>query len=397
MSSHQQDTWFTGTIAETPDNLDELLSLCHSTDRLKAHRYDLQPDPHNRIEQKLRCSNCLVRMTRPAESEEVPTDRTRKVCFYHDGRVVACKWTCCNGEVKSLGCVRKHHHVLTPENDRTLQEYWRYYETPPFPVIIQPEPTFNKGKKKKPLKLSLANFNDCRKAVVLDCEMGVSSTKWPELIRFSVVDFFSGENLIDSLVFPDVHLRSLSTPWSGVTWDMMWKAVNAATCFFGRDAAREGLWKFVGPATIVIMHAGENDMNVLRCIHPRIIDTQMLEGGQVGLRNLCARMTGISIQNGAGHDSLEDTLATREIAYIFLKRHLEAKKLAATMTTPIFLPPSVPAKPKSWASLLGSTDSTPGAWAQQEDQWNSEEDQRAEMVDDGFDGEKIDFRGGSQA
>ena len=248
--------------------------------------------------------------------------------------------------------------------------------------------------------------------------MGVSSTKWPELIRFSLIDFFTGEVLIDKIVFPSVFLRSLSTPWSGVDWDMMWKAVRQGSCLFGRDAAREAIWKFVGPETVVITHAGENDMNVLRWIHPRVVDTQILGGSQVGLQTLCLRLTGILIQNGGhGHDSLEDTLATREIAHIFLKRLIEMREYTApTLPTPLPIPVAPPSKIKKWSDLFqtsglasGSSSATSsrktaapvltsGSTTPLSDHslainacLESEDEARLEMVDDGFDGERMNF------
>ena len=411
MSTRQQDPRFTREIKSTPEYLEGLYSMCHAPDTLLKRRYNLNADPHDRIEQKLRCLKCLDRVARPPATSPTspasPIDRTQKVCFFHIGKIRASKWTCCGEANNSKGCTWKHQHTIPPNNDPTLQEYWRFYETPEPKIYQAAEQVMRTDSKQKrqQKKQQWAEFvghkNQHRKVVVLDCEMGVSGTKWPELIRFSVVDFFTAEVLIDSLVCPDVYLRSLSTPWSGVSWDMMWKAVNASSCFFGRDAAREGLWKFVGPGTIIIIHAGENDMNVFRCIHPRIIDTQELRGGQVGLRNLSSAMLGISIQNDGGHDSLEDTMATREVAFSFLKRHIQSNKMTTNITVPFapaFAAPLVPAKPKSWASLVytggaaGSFNMTTARPVHAATIQSDEDDARPEMIDEQFDGRKIDFR-----
>jgi len=154
--------------------------------------------------------------------------------------------------------------------------------------------------------------------------MGVSDTKWPELLKFSLVDFFTGEVLIDKYVFPGVRLRQLSTAYSGVDWDMLHKANREGTCLYGRDGAREAIWKFVDANTVVVTHAGQNDFNVLRWIHPRIVDTQILAGGRIGLANLCYDLIRKDIQTGGvGHDSLEDTMANREIALVYLKSQVE--------------------------------------------------------------------------
>jgi hypothetical protein len=96
----------------------------------------------------------------------------------------------------------------------------------------------------------------------------------------------------------------------------------------GRMAALEPVWNCVGRETVVVCHAGHNDLNVLRWIHPLVIGTQILNsragGGEIeGLRNLCSRLAAIGIQTGAGHCSLEDAWATRELALILIQQHTQ--------------------------------------------------------------------------
>ena len=110
----------------------------------------------------------------------------------------------------------------------------------------------------------------------------------------------------------------------------MSKAVRDGTCLFGAEAVRDKLFEFVGPETIVIAHAGRHDLNVIRWIHPLIVDTQIVNTqshrGKArdcrhALRDLCYDNFGISIQIGnKGHYSLEDALATRELAHMFVFR-----------------------------------------------------------------------------
>jgi hypothetical protein len=84
--------------------------------------------------------------------------------------------------------------------------------------------------------------------------MGVANTGDPELIRIAAADYFSGETLLDSLVFPQLKMWHLNTRFSGVTWPMLYKAREAGRTIPGRDAARRRLWSFVGKNTIVIVH-----------------------------------------------------------------------------------------------------------------------------------------------
>lgn len=206
-----------------------------------------------------------------------------------------------------------------------------------------------------------------RTAVALDCEMGVSIYGEPELVRLSLVDFFSGEILIDSLVYPHVRLQHLNTRYSGVTRAMLEEARRRRQCIWGgRDAARKRVWRHVGRETIVMVHGGQGDLVALRWIHERVIDTYIVEGGRRqlqqqqqqqqkqseaddqsaqtnttttttttantntgrSLKHLAASKLGMRIQQGGshrhhppphhhhhnrGHDSVEDAMACRRL------------------------------------------------------------------------------------
>lgn len=187
---------------------------------------------------------------------------------------------------------------------------------------------------------------DPRMAVALDCEMGVSIYGEPELVRISMVDFFTGEILIDSLVYPRVRLQHLNTRYSGVTREMLETARKRKQCIVGgRDAARAQVWRYVGRGTIVVMHGGQSDMMALRWIHDQVIDTFVVEGwrrdaaaaameaakkqtdadkdtaepekkdgtpGGRSLKHLTEMILGMQIQQGRkGHDSVEDAMACR--------------------------------------------------------------------------------------
>jgi DNA polymerase III epsilon subunit-like protein len=160
---------------------------------------------------------------------------------------------------------------------------------------------------------------DHRLAIALDCEMGTAYNCESELIRLSVLDYFTGEVLINSLVFPDVQMLHYNTRYSGVTRKAMNDARRKSLCLKGRAAARAKLWQFVGPETIVIMHGGHNDMKALRWTHPRIIDTFVVEGERESplkgrsLKNLTQELLGRTIQKGKGHCSLEDAMACRDL------------------------------------------------------------------------------------
>ncbi|KAJ4005957.1 hypothetical protein NW752_001204 [Fusarium irregulare] len=173
---------------------------------------------------------------------------------------------------------------------------------------------------------------NARKAVVIDCEMGTAASGDCELIRLTLIDYFSGRVLIDSLVWPDVLMSHLNTRYSGVTWKSMREARNAKKCIFGRKNARALMWKFVGPDTIVIGHGANSDLTSLRWIHLRIIDTLIVEGNNhegntqgLSLKKLAELRLQRVIQKGKGHDSLEDAIATRDLLHWNVLRVVEGK------------------------------------------------------------------------
>lgn len=101
--------------------------------------------------------------------------------------------------------------------------------------------------------------------------MGTSFTGDSELIRVSLIDYFSGEILVDSLVYPAVAMQRFNTRHSGMTRGTQEMARRANRCLAGRDGARRRLWRFVGPETAVT-HGGKADLLALRWIHGVAID-----------------------------------------------------------------------------------------------------------------------------
>lgn len=149
----------------------------------------------------------------------------------------------------------------------------------------------------------------------------------------SAIDYFTGEVLIDTLVWPSMPMLHLNTRYSGVSWPMLYRARETRNCVFGRLGALERLWEFVGRATTLIMHGGRADLIVLRWIHDRIIDTVELEGRRVQglhyrtLKRLSAAHLKRQIQCRYGHDSLEDAMATRDLVHWYVENLRPEDKL----------------------------------------------------------------------
>ena len=198
-----------------------------------------------------------------------------------------------------------------------------------------------------------------RKAVAIDCEMGTAKSGDSELIRVTLLDYFSGQVLVDNLVDPDVPMRHFNTRYSGVRPVDMDIARRAGTCLHGRDSARNAVLQFVGPSTLVVGHSTQHDLTALRWIHPKVIDTYILESalnetaengapiestleslalsdvkiknnandsqqrskgnGRLSLKMMSKVKLGRDIQTGQnGHDSFEDALAARDLVHAYL-------------------------------------------------------------------------------
>jgi DNA polymerase III epsilon subunit-like protein len=157
-----------------------------------------------------------------------------------------------------------------------------------------------------------------RKAVALDCEMGTSYTNSSELIQLCVVDYFTGESLIDMLVRPKVQLRSFNTRYSGVTREMMAQAIATGEYLDGVEGARNELWKWIDSTTVLIGHSLHCDLRELRLAHPLVVDSLLcvpkINASGNGLKTLIKELLGQKVQDSkSGHDCMEDALASREL------------------------------------------------------------------------------------
>jgi DNA polymerase III epsilon subunit-like protein len=107
--------------------------------------------------------------------------------------------------------------------------------------------------------------------------MGTAVSGDSELIRVTLIDYFTGAVLVNNIVEPDVPMQHLNTQYSGVTWADMSKAKRKGTCLGGKTRAREALWRYVGPETVVVGHGVSNDLRALRWIHPLVVDSFVTE------------------------------------------------------------------------------------------------------------------------
>ncbi|KAF2865120.1 RNA exonuclease 3 [Massariosphaeria phaeospora] len=263
------------------------------------------------------CARCNTRFqVFPDRREEDGALTTGGKCTAHWGRRVYPKkparptWSCCDNLVGSPGCTLYDTHVFKTGDTKRLSLILPFIQTP---ENQQVEP---------------------QTAVCFDCEMGYT-THGMELVRLTAAAWPTYKPLVDVLVRPLGHILDLNTRFSGVSLEQYLDAkpydpsvemspTPVIPIVDSPQAARKLLLSCISPSTPLIGHALENDLNAVRIIHPKIVDTMMLyphpQGlpRRLGLKDLSKRHLGINIQQAgsAGHDSFEDARAAGELARI---------------------------------------------------------------------------------
>jgi DNA polymerase III epsilon subunit-like protein len=161
-------------------------------------------------------------------------------------------------------------------------------------------------------------------AVVLDCEMAGVAGGASEVISICAVDYLTGAVLLNKLVCPTGKVTSWRSSIHGITKATMLAAVASGEVLAGWNSARQEVWKLIDDNTILVGHALQHDLDSLRIIHHRVVDSAILARNAVGsarqwgLHVLCNQLLHKKIrENSRGlHDCLEDVLATREVALL---------------------------------------------------------------------------------
>ncbi|KAK1910064.1 hypothetical protein P3342_008238 [Pyrenophora teres f. teres] len=211
--------------------------------------------------------NVLPTIRIPQQDGSVGLQDCNKPCMYHPGiydKATKC-YNCCHSHVSASVkyCVTTQTHTLRKYAQSDLDRIYQFHLTPPAYA----------GQNRTP-----------RAAVAIDCEMGTAKTGDSELIRISAIDYFTGEVLVNNLVEPDLPMQNLNTQYSGVTFGQLNRDVRAGHCLKGKSGAREALWRFVGPDTFIVGHGVNNDLRALRLIHPRVVDSYLVENKIVQAR-----------------------------------------------------------------------------------------------------------------
>jgi RNA exonuclease 1 len=303
----------------------------------------------------------LPAMEVPLENGFLESQPCMIPCVFHPGTIdgsTKC-YDCCGQHVSEpKPCCTSDVHRLREYQPGHLQRLYQLYPTPP---------SYNAKQENRPL----------RDAVSIDCEMGTAVIGDPELIRVSAIDYYTGEVLVNNLVATDQPMQHLNTKYSGVTWGQMNHALRTRKTLDGKAGARNALWRFVGPHTILVGHGVSNDLRAMRWIHPRVVDSLMIENkivqakkaleaaaaaaaaeeqalkdaelqslglevpavqipvpepktkkpkgtGDLALKTLVKKYLGqdVQMQGKKGHDSLEDAISARDLVHWMVMRRL---------------------------------------------------------------------------
>ncbi|CVL06695.1 related to RNA EXonuclease [Fusarium mangiferae] len=178
-------------------------------------------------------------------------------------------------------------------------------------IIVATHPTFLEPK---------------RKAVALDCEMAGIRNGESEIISICVIDFFTGELLLNSLVKPHEPIIDWRTNIHGIRPATLAIAASHGQVLRGWEAARQELLKHINTETAMVGQSLQQDLKGLRLSHGKIFDTAILTaeavfgtgasfGRRWSLQSLCADLLKLRIRQGSNtHDALEDAMAAREVA-----------------------------------------------------------------------------------
>lgn len=202
-------------------------------------------------------------------------------------------YTCCNSPKYTKGCTTADGHV------------WNGYEmgfNGPMDGFVRTDE-------------ETTNFEQEAHVYALDCEMCYTG-RGLEVTKVTMISS-DGHKVYEKFVRPDAKIIDYNTRFSGITKkDLSAKNGTVASL---PDVQRD-LLRLINGDTILVGHALENDLRVLKIIHDNVIDTSVCfphengPGFKHSLRFLTSKYLNRSIQNSElGHSSFEDSRACLEL------------------------------------------------------------------------------------
>lgn len=188
------------------------------------------------------------------------------------------RYTCCNGDQWSEGCMLSTYHVTA---EHCLEDV-----------------VFSRIRNKRHVKVE-----DTYGVYGLDCEMSYT-TAGLEVTKICLVGI-DGITIYDTHVKPDNAILDYNTEYSGVTADDLTKVTTTLA------DVQAYLLKTLHKDSILVGHALSNDLKALRIIHDRVVDTSVLyphphnQRLKYSLRTLAKQYLLKDIQVGR-HNCVED-------------------------------------------------------------------------------------------
>lgn len=285
------------TSKEKKETVERLESILHSESTLEENEYIMKiPEPVP-FSGSRTCERCNEKFW--------PEKLVKGTCRHHPGKK--------NYNRDSLGklyytlsCCQKTYWMNKLDNNNndilgcTVKDFHVFKDTDPG-VLHSQSPFVTTASKGSPEAF------EKYPVIGLDAEM-VYTDKGFEMARVTMVDFFDTKHTIyDKLIRPLGGVLDYNTQFSGIS------SLEGAISF---AQFRKEFFDLVdGNRTILIGHGLENDMNVMRVIHSRILDTAILyKPGmkKLSLRSLAEKYLKRTIQGGE-HDSAEDSIAAIDL------------------------------------------------------------------------------------
>ncbi|KAM7184781.1 hypothetical protein V8F20_012075 [Naviculisporaceae sp. PSN 640] len=92
----------------------------------------------------------------------------------------------------------------------------------------------------------------------------------------TLMDYFTGEKLVDSLIRPDYTVLDWRTKETGLTQEMMSRAMDNGDRYLdGWEAARDKVWEYIDEDTIVMGHTVCKSLWALRMVHGLVVDLRI--------------------------------------------------------------------------------------------------------------------------
>lgn len=254
---------------------------------METYNYEDIDDSSNNASKYVICSRCLSKFRK--DEIMMPTN-----CQYHplkkkyNKKTRTEEYPCCGELMTSqssftLGCQNSKYHVYKMETVNELSETIKFKKTD--------------------------HIDGDYNVLALDCEMAYTSYGY-EMIRLTIVDFWTKKMIFDEIVQPNGEIIDLNSQFSGVHQIDKDKSMTFQKVI--ENILNE---KCINKNSILIGHGLENDLNVLRLIHNKIIDTAILYPAgkfKSSLKNLAFHELSRRIQIGE-HDSTEDAIATMDV------------------------------------------------------------------------------------